>query len=156
MVNFHTFLCSKLPNSSSQKYNFFLKISKLFPNSVMFCGGGLLADDPTPVRCLSYFQCCNKCLYCNKISAKCECTAEDKVRRLASWVFLCCCVEAKAPADVMYGWCGKCREKYREEYDNLVGWEREGGRQWGGNYTETHYFSNNCTYCGGALEGRHY
>ena len=23
----------------------------------------------------------------------------------------------------MYGWCGKCRDKYREEYDNLVGWE---------------------------------
>ena len=29
--------------------------------------------------------------------------------------------QAKDPTDVMYGWCHKCREKYKEEYENLVG-----------------------------------
>eukprot|EP00090_Calanus_glacialis_P026217 TRINITY_DN4116_c0_g1_i2.p1 TRINITY_DN4116_c0_g1~~TRINITY_DN4116_c0_g1_i2.p1 ORF type:complete len:114 (+),score=25.19 TRINITY_DN4116_c0_g1_i2:105-446(+) len=70
---------------------------------------------PKPVKCVR--KCCGKCLYCMKITAKCECTAEDK---------------AKDPTDVMYGWCHKCRAKYKEEYENLVG--------------------NNCTYCGGAIE----
>ena len=83
---------------------------------VLFVG-----DDTTPVRCLSYFQCCNKCLYCNKISAKCECRAEDKVRRPRQARVFLFSLQAKDPAGVMYGWGGKCREKYKEEYDNLVG-----------------------------------
>jgi len=70
---------------------------------------------PKPVKCVR--KGCGKCLYCMKIAAMCECTDEDKV---------------KEPTDVMYGWCHKCREKYAEEYKNLVG--------------------NNCTYCGGAIE----
>ena len=30
-------------------------------------------------------------------------------------------LQVKEPQDVMYGWCHKCREKYAEEYKNLVG-----------------------------------
>ena len=30
-------------------------------------------------------------------------------------------LQAKDPTDVMYGWCHKCRAKYKEEYENLVG-----------------------------------
>lgn len=52
-----------------------------------------------------------------KIVALCECTEEEK---------------KEEPRDVMYGWCHKCREKYAEEYKNLVG--------------------AHCTYCGGDIE----
>ena len=39
---------------------------------------------------LKYFQSCNKCLYCNKVSAKCECREEDKVgERFESVLSLC-------------------------------------------------------------------
>ena len=67
-------------------------------------------------------QCCNKCLYCMKITAKCECTPEDKVthhhlHHHPKISFF----QAKDPVDVMYGWCHKCRAKYKEEYENLVG-----------------------------------
>lgn len=61
-------------------------------------------EPPRPVKCVR--KCCGKCLYCTKISAKCECTAETK---------------SKEPPGVMYAWCTKCREKYPDEYANLTG-----------------------------------
>ena len=76
----------------------------------------------TMMMTVRYVQCCSKCLYCNKISAKCECTEEDKVRGTNSTVtWTGSCLKAKDPVDVMYGWCQKCRAKYKEEYEDLVG-----------------------------------
>jgi len=59
---------------------------------------------PKPIKCVR--KGCNKCLFCYKISAKCQCTAETK---------------ATEPPDVMYGWCPKCRDKYSTEYAQLCG-----------------------------------
>merc|ERR1712008_556487 len=59
---------------------------------------------PKPVKCVR--KGCNKCLFCYRISAKCECSSELK---------------ATDPPGVMYGWCVKCREKYHQEYGTLCG-----------------------------------
>ena len=50
----------------------------------------------------------------------------------------------------MYGWCRVCRDKYKEEYEGLVGWVLS-------TLSLVPTFtidvsSNNCTYCGGPLE----
>eukprot|EP00090_Calanus_glacialis_P012335 TRINITY_DN20851_c0_g1_i1.p1 TRINITY_DN20851_c0_g1~~TRINITY_DN20851_c0_g1_i1.p1 ORF type:complete len:116 (-),score=21.48 TRINITY_DN20851_c0_g1_i1:24-371(-) len=60
---------------------------------------------------------CGKCLYCLKITALCTCTDEDK---------------AGEPRNVLYGWCVKCRSKYPDDYNRVIGTQ--------------------CTYCGADVE----
>merc|ERR1712198_14226 len=68
-----------------------------------------------PVFCVR--QGCSKCLFCMEPKTKCKCSDDEKKGE---------------PSDVMYGWCHKCREKHKTDYDNLAG--------------------KNCTYCVGTIE----